>query len=387
MLSPNHNATYSPTMSPYITHNANTRKCFVVKPAPVKLDNLERLEGQNNYEDWASQMSMAFKPMGVYDIVVNGVHPAPGATDEEHEAFKALSNHAMLVLIQVISKPILKKISMLSTPHEIWKALKETFSRDNAFSFVHQVADLCLLSTQLEKDKSVVDFMEKFDDQWTRVYQMTAGTDPYRQKFRAFLEEDYAKRDFLLAALSKHYPNPVDILTTTSNLSYAELKHHIRALASNGQLGQLSAPAPATIIDAALVTEGKRARRRQNYRARKNQMAQQNQMVQPPVYECSYCKEHRHYYEGHEWQNCRKLKREQRRRRDRTANNNNNQLNPNQSTGHGLIAQALVTAKQNVSTTTYTWKLDTCASAHMTSDIGVFEYIQPHQGLVGVGGG
>jgi len=170
---------------------------------PVKLDNLERPERQNNYEDWASQMSMAFKPMGVYD---NGVHPAPGATDEEHEAFKALPNHAMLVLIQVISKPILKKISKLSTAHEIWKALKEIFYRDNALSFVHQVADLYLLSTQLEKDKSVVDFMEKFDDQWTRVYQMTTGPDPYRQKFR----------DFLLAALSKHYPNPVDNLTTKS---------------------------------------------------------------------------------------------------------------------------------------------------------------------------
>jgi len=187
-------------------------------------------------------------------------------------------------------------------------ALKETYYQDNAFSFVHQVADLCLLSTQLEKDKSVVDFMEKFDDQWTRVYQMTAGPEPYRKKFRAFLEENYAKCDFLLAALSKHYPNPVDNLTTKSNLSYAELKHHIRALASNGQLEQLSAPAP--IVDAALVTKGKRARRRQNYKARQNQIAQQNQMVQSPVYECSYCKKHGHYAGSHEWQNCRKLRHE-----------------------------------------------------------------------------
>jgi len=119
-LSPYRNANYSPTMSPYINHNTNPQR-FVVKdfkPAPIKLDNLKLLEGQNNYEDWASQMSMAFKPMGVYDIVVNGVHPVPDATDEEHEACEALSNHAMLVLIQVISKPILKKISKLSTPHE-----------------------------------------------------------------------------------------------------------------------------------------------------------------------------------------------------------------------------------------------------------------------------
>jgi len=257
-------------MSPYFNLNTNPRKFFVVKdfkPAPVKLDDLELLEGQNNYEDWASQMSMRFKPMGVYDIVVNGVHPVPDATIEEHEAYEAVSNHAMLVLIQVISKPILKKISKLSAPHEIWEYLRDLLSRQRLFicPSSHRAIDLCLLSTQLEKDKSVVDFMERFDDQWTRVYQMTAGPDPYRQKFRAFLDEDYVKRDFLLAALSKHYPNPVDNLTTKPNLSYAELKHHIKALASNGQLS-----APTTITDAALVTENKQARQRQG-KAHQNQ--------------------------------------------------------------------------------------------------------------------
>jgi len=387
--SPDHDV-YSPTHSSYnLSRNTRDRKSFI-KPAPIKLDNLERLEGQTNYEDWASQMSMAFTPIGVYDIVINGVQPALNATEKELEAHEVLSNHAMLVLIQVISKPILKKISKLSTPHEIWKALRETYYRDNAFSFVHQVADLCLLSTQLEKDNSVVDFMEKFDDQWTRVYQMTAGPDPYQQKFCAFLEEDYAKRDFLLAALSKHYPNPVDNLTTKLNLSYAELKHHIRALVSNGQLGQLSAPIP--VVDTALVTEGRRARRRQSYRARQNQAAQQNAQQnqtaqQFPVTECSYCKKHGHNAIGYEWQQCRKLKREQKCKRNHTANNNNNQQNPNQNQNTGLIAEVRVTAEQNVSTPIYTWKLDTCASAHMTSDIGVFEHIQPHQGVVGVRGG
>ena len=37
---------------------------------------------------------------------------------------------------------------------------------------------------------------------------------------------------------------------------------------------------------------------------------------------------------------------------------------------------------QNVSHA-YTWKLDTCASAHMTSDIGLFEHPKP----VTAGGG
>jgi len=111
--------------------------------------------------------------------------------------------------------------------------LKETYYRDTAFSFVHQVAGLCLLSTKIEKGKPVSEFMNKFDDQWNRVYKMAAGFDPYCQKFRAFLEEDYAKRDFLLAALSEHYLNPVDNLTTKTDLTYAEARHRMHSLSSN----------------------------------------------------------------------------------------------------------------------------------------------------------
>jgi len=109
--------------------------------------------------------------------------------------------------------------------------------------------------------------------------------------------------------------------------------------------------------------------------------------------ECTYCMKHGHNAIGHEWHQCRKLKHEQKCMRNHITNNNNNQQNPNknhnQNTGQntGLIAQALITTEQNVSTPTYTWKLDTCASAHITSDIGVFEHIQPHKGFVGIGGG
>jgi len=36
---------------------------------------------------------------------------------------------------------------------------------------------------------------------------------------------------------------------------------------------------------------------------------------------------------------------------------------------------------------TYTCKLDTCTSTHMTSDIDFFEVLQPCEGMVGVEGG
>ena len=54
-------------------HHSHCLKDF--KPAPVKLDNLELLDGPYNYEDWAFQISMIFHAMGVYGIV-DGLHPA-----------------------------------------------------------------------------------------------------------------------------------------------------------------------------------------------------------------------------------------------------------------------------------------------------------------------
>jgi len=61
----------------------------------------------------------------------------------------------------------------------------------------------------------------------------------------------------------------------------------------------------------------------------------------------------------------------------------------------GVVAQALVTTDQmdielpdasNQSYYSFTWKLDTCASAHMTSDIGLFEHLEPNHRVVRVGG-
>jgi len=103
------------------------------------------------------------------------------------------------------------------------------------------VAGLCRLCTELNqnKDKSVTEFIDRFDDQWNRVYQIMSGpasNASYKKYLQLFLEQDYAKRDSPLATLSYAYPNPVDNLTTKPNLSYEELRCYMRELASNNQL-------------------------------------------------------------------------------------------------------------------------------------------------------
>jgi len=106
------------TPTPLPTRYFTLSKNF--KPNQVKVENLACLNGQSNYEEWASQMSMVFRAMRVYDIVVEGVQPASYATEEECKGYEALSDQALLILIQVLSNPILQKVSKYTNPHEIW---------------------------------------------------------------------------------------------------------------------------------------------------------------------------------------------------------------------------------------------------------------------------
>ena len=227
----------------------------------------------------------------------------------------------------------------------------------------------------MEKDKPISEFMDKFDDQWNRVYEMTSGPDRYRQKFRSFVEEDYAKRDFLLAALSDHYPNPVDNLTTKADLSYAEVRYRMQSISSE------RAESPKSTALAAENSNGKRRR--------------QSGQSQSTTKICTYCKRHGGNAEGHLWNECRKLKKEQKRKKEAAASSEKTQQVVKQPAGFITQADALATSDQmdidhsEVSHHPYIlkWKLDTCASAHMTSDIGLFDRLEPIHGVIRVGGG
>jgi len=89
------------------------------RQAAVKVDNIDFLVRQSNYEDWADTMKMVFHGMGTSSIVINGLAPAENASTKEKDAYLTLSQSALLIMIQVVSKPILKKVSKYNSPHVI----------------------------------------------------------------------------------------------------------------------------------------------------------------------------------------------------------------------------------------------------------------------------
>jgi hypothetical protein len=82
------------------TSTSGTTSHLGLRLPPVKLDNIEILTGHENYEDWAEQVTVVLDALQLSEIVIEGKTTADDATT------KALKSHALLLLIQVISKPI-----------------------------------------------------------------------------------------------------------------------------------------------------------------------------------------------------------------------------------------------------------------------------------------
>ena len=70
------------------------------------------------------------REMGIMDIVLD-----PTAAKSIADA-ASMEQSALLVLIQMLFKPILKVVAKLHHQHSIWTYLCQTYYRDSAFSFV-----------------------------------------------------------------------------------------------------------------------------------------------------------------------------------------------------------------------------------------------------------
>ena len=140
-----------------------------------------------------------------------------------------IEQSALLVLIQVLFKSILKVVDKLHHQHSIWIYLCQTYCRDSAFSFVSQINILFGLSGVLDPSRPLLEFIELFESKWQYLYALIVSNNPktYRSSLRAFLNFDSIKRDLLLTCLVLHYPNLVDNFTTKDNLIYSELKTYL----------------------------------------------------------------------------------------------------------------------------------------------------------------
>jgi hypothetical protein len=84
-------------------------------------------------------MSVIFEAIGLYEIVVLGIDPAPLASAEELITFQLAQRQGLLVIIHVVSNKIFGEIAKVKTLHEMCIYLRMSYRRDLTLSYVFAI--------------------------------------------------------------------------------------------------------------------------------------------------------------------------------------------------------------------------------------------------------
>jgi hypothetical protein len=85
------------------------------------------LEGSSNYIDWKDRMEAVLKDNGLKDYIDRDV-PKPDVTDTANlYAWKKKVAKARRILLEGVRDHIVSSIHGKTTPHAMWKVLKDMF--------------------------------------------------------------------------------------------------------------------------------------------------------------------------------------------------------------------------------------------------------------------
>jgi len=275
-------------------------------PVNVKLDSIGKLTGQENYRIWSPSMNIVLKGIKAYEVVVDGVSPADGAEQTEIDAYEHLKHTESTIFIQVVSQDILEKIDKLEDPHLMWTWLCTEYYRDSAFALVSQIMNLVSLPTQYS-GTDLAGFISKFESQWLHLTKLSkASSDSYQKTFATFLNEDKAKRDFLLGFLVKHHKNVIYNLTTKDSLSYADVKQRLMDI-DNSDFEDNSA---------LFVSKPSGNKKKVKKPSKWNNSSSSSSSPKT----CTWCKKHNPgQSEGHTWNECFRLQKMNKEKKEKEA--------------------------------------------------------------------
>ncbi|KAI0991975.1 hypothetical protein K3495_g16211, partial [Podosphaera aphanis] len=280
-------ATSAPNSNPTVPKDFFTVIAKEYGGRSMTLTHVEPLDGQSNYDSWASTMAAVWSTLGLHELVVEGVKPVDDASTEEKRSFKSLYTLAVGVYIQVVKSEIRQSILDKIDPHLMWIHLKMMYRRDTAYSLVYQLGNLYELKSVYNASQSITSFIEQFETQWFKLHKLSReSTDSDRREIAFFFEKDTIKRDFLLGFLARHKKNVVDNLTTKNNLSFSEVKQRL-----------IDTDEVETSESAFLTTAEKRPK----------PLTKPSNISKKKV--CNFCRKHHpSRASGHTWNNCRMLK-------------------------------------------------------------------------------
>jgi hypothetical protein len=328
-----------------------------------KLDNVEVLKLSDGYKLWSQKMSVIFKAMGLYKIVVSGIDSSPLASTEELITFQLAQRQGFLVIIQIVSNKIFGDIAKLKTPHDKWIYLWTAYRCNSTISYVFALRSfMCIEQGISPAQVSPSDCISAFETEWNQIAhlsQTSAASSSTDQKIvKDLFTCQEAKTDFLLGWVPKSHDNVVENLSSKDHLTIHEAKDGSLNPASNyrSPSGASSKNSkPQYEANAISSSNGKKdKKKKQGNRSSSNSSGK----------ECNWCRKYsRGNASRHIWTQCKELK----ARRDRNG---------------AETAAPVQEVANTVSSNSSKWFFDTGASSHMTPDRNYFKSFSSARGNV-----
>ena len=199
---------------------------YYFKVPTIQADDISKLEGQENYEEWAAEVSMVLEAIGALNIVCDGQELDDGASEDEKHYFKAIHSQARLLLVQSVEKEIKPSIIKIKSCHDIWTYLSTAFYRDTAIDAIGQMKTVfSSIGEKFDPSQAIGTFISLFETEWTSLSSLTStATSDYFKLFQKLLSSDEFKRDILLTHLIHHIPQIVDNITLREYKTFVEVK-------------------------------------------------------------------------------------------------------------------------------------------------------------------
>jgi hypothetical protein len=111
--------------SPYYLHPADNPATVTITPV---------LNGARNYQIWSRHMARGLSCKDKLGFVTNSV-PKPLRSDPLHHAWTKCNNMVISWLTRSVSPSIVNSIAYFDKAYDIWKDLRDRFSKGDAFRF------------------------------------------------------------------------------------------------------------------------------------------------------------------------------------------------------------------------------------------------------------
>ncbi|KAH0605764.1 uncharacterized protein H6S33_004221 [Morchella sextelata] len=305
----------------------------------LKFDGLPKLQGQSNYQTWASAWRITFDAVDWWEAL-SIENPDENDTELSKTEIKKARKQMHSLLISAVCEEIQPTVVSAENAFYAWKALKDLYDRVSPNTTITLLSRV--LDTKMQEGGSLTEHLATFDANWNTLKSRCQSADhKLAQALLPLTKSNEAMAAFLLSSLPKSMSNVVDNIQTKQDVTYEDVRQRLQ------NLDEVAPQTGNKVLHTRSTTSDK---------------------------ECTWCKKRGQPYKGHEYTECRKLKEQNKNRKGRRKDNSASVVVNDSTTTICMVRHDI--------SQPLTWILDSGATSHVTPFKDQLIDIRPHTGNV-----